>query len=110
VLNERVIAAVRDGGAFTSVRGFLGVHQRDIRFTATMVRNYAQEWGKARIRLRSRSTPAKSRFAWRGSIRRKEPPTPIVGLEAGGTRGTAGHRILIGQDKPEEPERGFVAA
>ena len=46
VLNERVIAAVRDGGAFTSVRGFLGAPQRGIRFTATMVRNYALEFEK----------------------------------------------------------------
>ena len=46
LLNERVVPAVRDGGAFTSVRGFLGVPQRDIRFTATFVRSYAQEWEK----------------------------------------------------------------
>ncbi|MEI9851441.1 MAG: NADP-dependent oxidoreductase [Sphingomonas sp.] len=44
VLNERVISAVRDGGAFTSVRGFLGTPQRDIRFTATLVRSYVQDW------------------------------------------------------------------
>ena len=43
MLNERVIPAVRDGGAFTSIRGFLGVAQRDIHFTATFVRAYAQE-------------------------------------------------------------------
>jgi len=46
VLNERVIPAVRDGGAFTSVRGFLGTPQRDIRFTATLVRSYAHAWEK----------------------------------------------------------------
>jgi hypothetical protein len=33
VLNELVIPAVRDGGAFTSVRGFQGIPQRDIHFT-----------------------------------------------------------------------------
>src|SRR5271163_2302843 len=37
LLNERVIAAVRDGGALTSVRGFQGNPQRDIQFTATFV-------------------------------------------------------------------------
>ncbi len=46
VLNERVIPAVRDGGAFTSVRGFQGIPQRDIHFTTTFVRNYAQEFEK----------------------------------------------------------------
>ena len=40
VLNELVIPAVRDGGAFTSVRGFPGVPQRNIRFTTTFVREY----------------------------------------------------------------------
>ena len=40
VLNERVIPAVRDGGAFTAIRGFQGVPQRGIRFTTTMVRSY----------------------------------------------------------------------
>jgi NADPH:quinone reductase len=46
VLNERVIPAVRDGGAFTSVRGFTGVPQRGIRFTTTFVRNYDREFEK----------------------------------------------------------------
>jgi NADPH:quinone reductase-like Zn-dependent oxidoreductase len=46
VLNELVIPAVREGGAFTSVRGFQGIPQRNIRFTTTFVRSYAQEWEK----------------------------------------------------------------
>jgi NADPH:quinone reductase-like Zn-dependent oxidoreductase len=46
VLNERVIPAVRDGGAFTSVRGFTGAPQRGIRFTTTFVRNYDREFEK----------------------------------------------------------------
>jgi NADPH:quinone reductase-like Zn-dependent oxidoreductase len=46
VLNELVIPAVRDGGAFTSVRGFQGIPQRDIHFTATRVRTYAHEFEK----------------------------------------------------------------
>lgn len=46
VLKELVIPAVRDGGAFNSVRGFQGVPQRDIRFTATRVTNYAQDFEK----------------------------------------------------------------
>src|SRR5208283_2033169 len=46
VLNALAIPAVRDGGAFTSVRGFQGVPQRDIHFTTTMVRSYAHEFEK----------------------------------------------------------------
>ncbi len=46
VLNERVIPAVRDGGAFTSVRGFSGEAQRGIRFTTTFVRSYDCEFEK----------------------------------------------------------------
>ena len=46
MLNELAIPAIRDGGAFTSVRGFQGIPQRDIHFTATFVRSYAQEFEK----------------------------------------------------------------
>jgi NADPH:quinone reductase-like Zn-dependent oxidoreductase len=46
VLKERVIPAVRDRGAFTSVRGFTGGGQRGIRFSTTSVRNYDREFEK----------------------------------------------------------------
>src|SRR5437867_11503258 len=55
VLNEKVIPAVRDGGAFTSVRGFIGASQRGIRFTATSVRTYDGEFEKL-DRLRDRKS------------------------------------------------------
>jgi NADPH:quinone reductase-like Zn-dependent oxidoreductase len=86
VLNERAIAAVRDGGAFTSVRGFVGTPQRDIRFTATLVRAYAHEWekldrlcqqveaGEITLRVAEVYPPERAADAHRR-------------LEAGGTRG-----------------------
>lgn len=90
VLNERAIAAVRDGGAFTSVRGFLGTPQRDIRFTATLVGSYAQEWEKLdRLRQQVEAGDITLRVAElypperAGEAHRR--------LEAGGTRG----RLLI---------------
>lgn len=43
---EKVIAAVKDGGAFNSVRGFPGVPTRDIRFSTTSVGAYAFEHDK----------------------------------------------------------------
>ena len=56
VLNEKVIAAVKGGGAFTSVRRFIGEPQRDIRFTATSVRDYDCEYEKLdRLRQQAES-------------------------------------------------------
>lgn len=86
VLNERVIPAVRDGGAFTSVRGFLGEPQRDIRFTATLVRSYVQEWAKLdRLRQQVEAGDITLRVA------ETYPPERAAEahrrLEAGGTRG-----------------------
>lgn len=40
LLNESAIEAVKDGGSFTSVRGFKGEPQREIDFTATWVTVY----------------------------------------------------------------------
>jgi len=86
VLNELAIPAVRDGGAFTSVRGFKGAPQRDIRFTATWVRTYAQEFekldrlarqveaGEITLRVAEIYPPERA-----GEAHRR--------LEAGGTRG-----------------------
>ena len=91
VLNERIIAAVRDGGASTSVRGFVGAPQRDIRFTATLVRSYVQEWEKLdRLRQQVEAGHLTLRVA------EVYPPEKAADahrrLEAGGTRG----RLLIG--------------
>jgi len=86
VLNERVIPAVRDGGAFTSVRGFTGVPQRGIRFTTTFVRTYDGEYekldqlreqveaGVIRLRVADVFSPERA-----GEAHRR--------LQAGGTRG-----------------------
>jgi NADPH2:quinone reductase len=90
VLNERVISAVRDGGAFTSVRGFLGAAQRDIHFTATLVRSYAQEFEKLdQLRRQVEAGVITLRVA------EVYPPEKAADahrrLEAGGTRG----RLII---------------
>ena len=86
VLNERVIPAVRDGGAFTSVRGFQGIPQRDIRFTTTFVRSYAQEFEKL-DRLRQLVEAGKITLR----VAEVYPPERAAEahrrLEAGGTRG-----------------------
>ena len=86
VLNEKMIAAVKNGGAFTSVRRFIGEPQRDIRFTATSVRDYDCEYEKLDCLLQQ---------AERGILTlRVAEAMPAANaseahrrLEAGGTRG-----------------------
>ena len=38
LLNEKAVAAVKNGGSFTAVRGYQGTGERDINFTQTWVR------------------------------------------------------------------------
>ncbi len=86
VLNELVIPAVRDGGAFTSVRGFKGTPQRGINFTTTFVREYDREFEKLdRLRQLAEQGVLKIRVA-------ETYPPERAGeahrrLEARGTRG-----------------------
>ena len=86
VQNERVIAAVRDGGAFTAVRGYAGEPQRGINFTATWVRTYDGEFEKLdRLRQLVEAGTVTLRVA-------ETYPPERAGeahrrLEAGGTRG-----------------------
>jgi len=86
VLNERVIAAVRDGGAFTAVRGFAGVPQRDIRFTTTFVRTYDGEFEKL-DRLRQLAERAVVTLRVAGTYPPEKAGDAHRRLEAGGTRG-----------------------
>src|SRR4029453_10936290 len=100
VLNERVIPAVRDGGAFTSVRGFTGVPQRGIKFTVTSVRTYDGEFEKLdRLRQLVESGAITLRVAAiypperAGEAHRR--------LEAGGHARTARHRALTPRSRSE---------
>jgi NADPH:quinone reductase len=85
VLNELVVPAVRDGGSFTSVRGFKG-EQRGIKFTTTFVREYDREFEKLdRLRQLAEQGVLKLRVA------ETYPPERASEahrrLEARGTRG-----------------------
>jgi NADPH:quinone reductase len=86
LLNELVIPAVRDGGAFTSLRGFPGVPQRDIRFSRTLVMKYDGEFEKLdQLRRQVESGTLSLRVA---AIYPKEQASEAHRrLEAGGTRG-----------------------
>ena len=90
VQNALVISAVRDGGAFTSVRGFEGEPQRDITFTATSVRTYDGEFEKLdRLRQMAESGEITLRVA--DTYPPERASEAHRRLEAGGTRG----RIVI---------------
>ena len=91
VLKEKVIPAVKDGGAFTSVRGFPGVPTRDIRFSTTFVREYAFDRDKL-DRLRQLVDEGKITLRVAATYKPEQAAEAHRRLAAGGTRG----RIIIG--------------
>jgi NADPH2:quinone reductase len=90
VLKELVIPAVKDGGAFTSVRGFPGVPTRDIRFSTTFVREYAFDHDKL-DRLRQQVDEGKITLRVAATYKPEQAAEAHRRLAAGGTRG----RIVI---------------
>ncbi len=86
VLNEAVIPAVKDGGAYTSVRHFMGEPQRDISFTATSVRSYDGEYEKLDT-LRQQAEAGILTLRIADSMPAAEASEAHRRLEAGGTRG-----------------------
>lgn len=86
VLNERVISAVRDGGAFTSVRGFEGEPQRGLRFFKTFVFEYETRHDKLdRLRQQVEDQTLTLRLA--ATYPMGQVAEAHRRLEAGGTRG-----------------------
>ena len=86
VLKELVIPALRDGGAFTSVRGFQGVAQRGIKFTTTSVREYDGEFEKL-DRLRQQVEGGEIFLRVAAVYPPQQAAIAHHRLEAGGTRG-----------------------
>jgi NADPH2:quinone reductase len=86
VQKERAIPAVRDGGAFTSVRGYEGDGQRGINFTTTFVRAYENEFDKLdTLRQLAESGAITLRVA--DTFPPESAAEAHRRLEAGGTRG-----------------------
>jgi NADPH2:quinone reductase len=86
VLNDLVIPAVRDGGAFTSVRGFQGKPQRGIRFSRTFVMNYDGRFDELdRLRQQVENGTLSLRLA--ATYPKEQASAAHERLEAGGTRG-----------------------
>jgi len=86
LLNELTVPAVRDGGAFTAVRGFVGEPTRNIRFTPTWVREYDGEYEKL-DRLRQQAEVGILRLRVADTYPPEKASEAHRRLEAGGTRG-----------------------
>ena len=86
VLTARAIPAVRDGGAFTSVRGFKGDGQRGIEFTTTFVRDYEGEF-EILDNLRQLANSGAITLRVAETYAPEQAPEAHRRLEAGGTRG-----------------------
>ena len=86
LLNETAIEAVKDGGSFTSVRGFKGEPQRDIDFTATWVTAYDCKKDKLETLCKQAESGVLTlRVA--DSVKMENASEAHKKLEAGGTRG-----------------------
>ena len=86
LLNESAIEAVKDGGSFTSVRGFKGEPQRDIDFTATWVTAYDCKKDILET-LCQQAEEGVLTLRVAGSVTMENAAEAHKKLEAGGTRG-----------------------
>jgi len=86
VLREKAVPAVKDGGAFSSVRGWAGNGARDIRFETTSVRAYAFEHEKL-DRLRQQVEDGVLTLRLAATYSPEDAAEAHRRLEAGGTRG-----------------------
>ena len=86
LLNEVAIEAVKDGGSFTSVRGFKGELQRNIDFTATWVTAYDCKKDKLET-LCEQAESGVLTLRVADSVTMENAAEAHKKLEAGGTRG-----------------------
>lgn len=87
LLNEAAIPAVKDGGAFTVIRGFKPAEPvRGITFTQTWVRSYDCEYEKL-DRLRQLAEEGKLTLRVAGTVPPERASEAHAALEAGGSRG-----------------------
>ena len=86
LLNDAAIEAVKDGGSFTSVRGFKGEPQRDIDFTATWVTAYDCKKDKLET-LCEQTESGVLTLRVADSVTMENAAEAHKKLEAGGTRG-----------------------
>ena len=86
LLNELAIGAVRDGGSFTSIRGFKGEPQRDIDFSTTWVTAYdCKKEILEKLKLQAEEGLVSLRVA--DTVNIEDASEAHRRLEEGGTRG-----------------------
>jgi NADPH:quinone reductase-like Zn-dependent oxidoreductase len=86
VQDAAVLPAIRDGGAVTTVRGYRGDGQRDLRVFPVLVREYAQE-GAALDRLRAQVEAGELTLRVAQTFPAADGAEAHRRLEAGGVRG-----------------------
>ena len=86
LLNELAIDAVKDGGSFTSIRGFKGKPQREINFTTTWVTAYDRK-KEILETLRDQAEEGILTLRVADSVSTDNASEAHRRLEAGGTRG-----------------------
>ncbi|MDG2111797.1 MAG: NADP-dependent oxidoreductase [Actinomycetota bacterium] len=86
VMNEITFAAIRDGGAFTSVRGFKGEAERGIAMSTTWVTSYDGDFDKLDA-LRQQTEDGKISLRVAATFPAEQAAGAHATLEAGGTRG-----------------------
>lgn len=86
LLNALAIDAVKDGGSFTSIRGFKGEDQRDIKFSATWVTGYDGAYEKLDL-LREQVEAGVLTLRVADSVTAEDAGIAHQRLEQGGTRG-----------------------
>lgn len=93
---ELVVAAVRDGGAFASVRGWRGTGERGIAFHRTMVPNYDHRADLlGQLREQAENGTVTLRVA--ATYPPEEAAAAHARLEAGGTRGRC---VIVFPEQP----------
>ena len=86
VQNDEIVAAVKDGGAIATVRGWKSDLERNITLHETWVREYAQAWDKL-DRLREQAEQGLLTLRVARTFPCEEAGTAHELLQAGGTRG-----------------------
>jgi NADPH:quinone reductase-like Zn-dependent oxidoreductase len=86
VQNDEIVAAVKDGGAIATVRGWKSDLERNITLHETWVRDYAQAWDKL-DRLREQAEQGLLTLRVARTFPCEEAGTAHELLQAGGTRG-----------------------
>lgn len=83
---EQLVAAVRDGGGFASVRGWPGNSERGIQFHITWVFAYDKDYARL-DRLRQQAEDGQVTLRVAGTVPMENASEAHARLEAGGTRG-----------------------